>query len=258
MLVDIVVQGNITQETAEIVQLYKTIPGINSIIVSCWDTDVVNIIEDVQVKIVRSCFASVPKTGTCNTNYQIQSSKAGIQASYADIVIKVRSDMQIHPDDIIRLINYYQNNYNITLLRLDGTKPLGKILTPSIFTAYAYHPRDHLFMGFKEDLFKFFDIPFSSTPHTTQYVQSIRSESYLGSYYYSQFIPEVKDHILNTYDCLTDVGARRAEVLKVSHQYMLELFLVCPLIHHIWKKYRINSYRPLHSPGEIEVRGQSW
>jgi WavE lipopolysaccharide synthesis len=259
MQVDIVLQGPVYPFTTEIVDHYLKIPYVNRIIVSCWNTDFFTI-SNSKVTIIKSDVTKLPTPGNGNVNYQLQTSKAGIAESKADLIFKIRTDQQIHEEDMARLVPFFLSNCSMKTARLDGKPTRGKILSTSMFTQFPYHPRDHMFLGYREDMETFFSIPMSTQPnYVPDWNLGIRAEAYLGANYYAQFSELAQKHLLNPHQYITDNAPEKAEAMLVSSNLRDSILLISPKLRYIWKKYGIYSYSPMHSsPWFEEYFAPSW
>ena len=89
--VDIVIQGQYSNYTDEIIELYLTLPFVNNIIVSCWEDNQENTYYE-KVIFIRNKYPESP--GTDNRNLQILSSLNGLKECQSEFSIKTRSDQK--------------------------------------------------------------------------------------------------------------------------------------------------------------------
>lgn len=258
----LILQGPIYPFTADIINYYNTsCPFINDIIVSCWNTCNLNSIKGLNCKIIINNINNIPITGNGNVNYQIRNSFAGISFSQNLYAFKLRTDQQILATDLSNIINYFEKYKTLKVNPIDNSiKALGKIVCASIFTQYPYHPRDHIFFGYKNDLKNLFNIPLSIQPNLVpNFNVGIRAESYIGTNYCAKFNTTIKKHLEDPLNYLTDNSKYINESLTLSKDFIQEVFLVTPKIKHIWKKYGILNFKDLDSsPYFTEVFGNDW
>jgi len=249
MKIDLVLQGPIYPYTKDIINHYLLLDFVNKIIVSCWDTCIINFEESNKVQLIKNSYNDVPKLGGGNVNLQIQTSKVGILHTTKDIVVKIRTDQQFCLEDIINMKTTFENSYQTNYKFLDGSGPKGKIFTTGMFPDFPYHPRDHLFWGFREDLQKFFDIPFSPQDNLyNNFNKAIRAETYLGANYFKNFNNDVKKHIDNFDEYLLDKSTKRQEALDCYEKNVDNIFGLFARSRLIWKKYGLNNYKLLGYP----------
>lgn len=252
--IDIVLQGPIHKFTNKIIDHYSSLGFVNKIIVSCWDTDKIDIKPSNKTVVVRSIFSDVKKRGSGNINLQLQTTKSGLEISESDIVAKIRTDQQFHLDDMFKMKDTFEKNYNTGIIDLNGINPRGKIFVGSFFIDYPYHPRDHILWGFKEDMYNMFNIPFSAQDNLyPNFNEAIRAETYLGVNYYSRFSEEAKTHCLEYKDYLLDSSPKRDEAKSNDLVLRNKLFGFLPRVRLIWEKYNMRTYRLMESPGFNEI-----
>lgn len=258
--VDLVIQGPITQFTPEVFNHYLGVKEFDRIILSCWEGEDTRFVSATsKVTVVKSNRSLIPKVGGGNVNLQLQTSLTGTLESTADIVLKVRTDMQICEKDLTKLVRFLLTKGYTTFPKLDGTRPLGKIVVGSIFTEFPYHPRDHFYLGYRKDLLELFSAPPSPQdfliPNT---ILGIRPEAYIGAHYCSKFSNEALQHIGNPHMFITDRAPMKIQADLLSSKLIPEVFLPSPKVNHIWKKHGVYSYKPLCSPAFKEVFSEAW
>ncbi|MFQ3675339.1 MAG: WavE lipopolysaccharide synthesis family protein [Endomicrobiia bacterium] len=244
---DLVIQGNLVAESPSFISYYAKETIFNKVILSTWEGEKDELIQSIRrdcpnVEIIQSV---KPYAGMGNRNLQICSSLAGVKEAESDYVIKVRSDMLI---DFKLIYNFFFDNWKEN-----------NIYTLSVYSKYAFHPRDHVFIGKREDLIRLFDIPYDLTP-ISSYPQSIhsivRTETYIGVHYYKHLSDDIEKFIEKPYLYLTDSSSCRQEALSRYYSFILNRqgFLPLPMIPIFWPKYYPNGYPFLYlkkAEGEV-------
>lgn len=239
-MIDVVLQGPYTGFTDEVIESYLNIKCIGKIIVSCWDKDKKQEYESDRVKFVRNdVYPSYP--GVLNVNMQLITSLNGVKASDAKYVMKMRSDQKVNHQGMINMFNYFLDNKEKEKIYICG----------NIFT-YLFHPRDHIFMGHKEDMINLFDIPFEKNKTCQQigvnrYNSSgymhlfTRPETYIGAYYCSRFDSRVSEIVNDHARYLYDNSPEWKYSKQVSNEVMKKCFKSFPRegIDLIWPKNNI-------------------
>lgn len=256
MKTDIILQGPIYSFTEEIVNHYLSLSFVNKIIVSCWSNDRDLLITDSRVTVVKTDTTSVGNPGPGNVNYQIQTTRTGLAYSTAEIIIKIRTDQQYDISDMWMMHNYFSQKYATKTVKLTGKSPKGRIFVAGMFGQLPYHPKDHLFWGFREDIEELFTIPFSDElNHYPTIAKNVRAETYLGAWYFSLFSEKAKKHLLLFEDYLKDGSPFRSEAMDEYKQLRDEIFGSFPRVRLVWKKQGINSYVYLGPPEYGEYWG---
>ena len=102
---DLVIQGPYTEYTDQIIHSYLNLPFVRDIIVSCWEVDRPST-DTSRVKFVRSpAYEGWP--GSANVNLQLTTCLAGVQATDAEFVGKMRSDQLFNEDGLINMYNFF-------------------------------------------------------------------------------------------------------------------------------------------------------
>lgn len=177
----LVVQGPVYPKTQEILEAYNEVPYISEIIFSTWEKEP-SIVLPSKVTAIFNPTPSVPGGG--NINYQLLSSKEGIQLVNSELTLKVRSDLLIARSELDQFVPYFKKTHSF-----DKAKgPRGKILTPSISPNYAYFTWDFLYFGFTEDLKKLFMCEQSTQPnYFPDLTNAIVPETYITACYIAQY-----------------------------------------------------------------------
>ena len=250
-MIDIVIQGPYTEFTDEVIDLYLKIDLIDNIIISCWDVDKIEEYKSDRVKFVRnSVYPSY--SGVGNVNMQLTTSLNGVKASKAKYIIKMRSDQKFNHQGMDNMINYFIENKKKETIFICG----------NIF-AHLFHPRDHVFMGYKEDMINLFDIPFEQNDwcqkmginrnNMSSYMNLLtRPETYIGAYYCSRFDDRVVDMVNDQEKYLYDGAVNWEYAKQVSAEVMPKYFKSFPRkgIDFIWPKNNIYYF-----PFDLNVEG---
>jgi|TARA_B100000035_G_C20947402_1_gene530383 hypothetical protein len=239
-MIDIVIQGPYTDFTDEVIESYLNIEKVQNIIVSCWDTDKKEEYVSDRVKFVRND-EYPPYSGVLNINMQLITSLNGVKASNADYVMKVRSDQKVNLQGMNNMFDYFLED-----------KQKGKIYICGNLYTYLFHPRDWIFMGYKEDMINFFDIPFEvneicEKKGVDRYNCSMffhlftRPETYLGAYYCARFDDRVAEMVKDHKKYLYDRSPEWNYSKQVSDEVMRKYFKSFPRegIDLIWPKNNI-------------------
>lgn len=251
--IDIVLQGQCTPYTVETAKIYSALDFVNLVVISCWEGDSVDIIPHNKIKLIKTKIPTTPGTG--NVNLQILSSYQGVLNSTASYVMKVRSDQRYTVDSLKSIFNYFiQNKYLPSEISVSSFKPKGRIFTRGIFETFLFHPNDHLFLGYREDLLELFNIP----PYTHNisdiidlekkdlwkyYDFFIRGESYIGAHYCANFDLEVNKYLLQPHQYLHDNAPKWAEAFNSSSVLIKKVFKALPksTIDLVWDKHNWNG-----------------
>jgi hypothetical protein len=242
---DIVMQGPIWSKTYITAESYLTLPWVNKVFIStwedqdCWDTNY-------RIKVIKSKKLLNPGCG--NRNNQIYSSLVGIQHCSADLVMKTRTDQQILIPSMKKMHDYFINHYFIDKKFLDGTGPKGTIFTIGLYTLYAFHPQDHLFYGFREDVLKLFNIPLTiEVPEDLNNPKEkdgncfthdmLRANAYIGANYYAHFDSRIKYMLEHYKEFIVDLAPNRLEALAKDCEYRDIIFKAFPPIELWWEKH---------------------
>ena len=153
--IDIVIQGPFFNAIIDNTKRFIELDFVNKVIISAWEDTVIedDIIDDDRVILLKNKYPKI--FGGGNLNLQLISSLNGIKKAETDIVVKTRSDQQIPNDSFQRLYNFYnEHKDDDTIKYLDGTKQKSKIFITGNGSHWPYHPQDHIFWGYKQDIIK--------------------------------------------------------------------------------------------------------
>jgi hypothetical protein len=246
--IDLVLQGQYDEFTNTIIESYFKLPFVNSIILSCWNTDDLIKLElldsDNSQKLIVVPNEKPFTFGDDNINLQIVSSYSGLIKSSTEYAIKMRTDQLYDYDSMMVMYNFFIENRKDHL-----------IFVPGMYPHLLFHPRDHLFWGKTKDLIKLFDIPLKINNVTDKvriskqdlwkyYGYFIRSETYIGANYCSNFDDRIKLFLIQPEKYLFDGSSNWQESLEVSDTITKKLFKSFPRtnINLSWPKKNLNSY----------------
>lgn len=226
---DIVIQGLCSEITETIIDNYKKLDFIDSIVLSSYEDEkslnLLNKVNFISNKIINPC-------GLGNRNLQINTSRNGIKKITSKRCIKVRTDQLIDNYNMTMMYNFWKKNQSEN-----------KIFTLGMYRSFPYHPRDHVFWGYTEDLKNLFEIPYD-TDIKTEYVQEecVRSETYIAQYYYARYDSSIYEHIKDPYLYLTDRSPKIKEAIAKDFNIRDNIFQAFPRIDITWPKmYHTNQ-----------------
>jgi hypothetical protein len=226
---DIVLQGSCSNITKFIIEEYKKLPFIENIILSSYEN---TICFDIPKHIVFLHNDPVEPAGLGNRNLQINTSKNGLAKVNSENCIKMRTDQYIRPHSMNMMYDYWMKN-----------KADHRVFVLGMYTAFPYHPRDHVFWGRAKDVQMIFNIPFDIDRGSIQdYSYNTRAETYIGQFYYARFDNSIYEHILNPSIFLTDLAPRKQEALDKDFSIRNQLFQPFPRISMAWPKFNLTEY----------------
>jgi hypothetical protein len=235
--ISVVIQGPLYSFTNNIAGIYEKLNSVDEIIISCWENDDIRILEkNNKIKILQNAIPNNPGIG--NRNCQIVSSLNGAKLANGDIVIKTRSDMMISNDSMNTIIDFYKKNKTPEFRYIAGNGPVSKIFSMRNYLTYPFHPDDHLFIGHKSDIIDLFDIPLDDNYNKNiDYSTYIRTEAYIGSYYYSKFDNNILKYINNPSKYLTDCSKCIDKAFATYYLYFNKIIKSLPKLSGSWPKY---------------------
>ena len=263
--VDIVMQGPVNEKTYTTAESYFTLPWVNRVFISTWEGQNS---WDTNYRIVVIKSPDLSNPGVNNRNRQIYSSQVGIVRCDADIIIKTRSDQQISISSMKKMYEFFWKNYTIDKKFLDATGPKGAIFTVGLYSGYVFHPEDHLFWGFQEDIKALYDIPLDPIVPVNindpvvrdagEFAHKyVRPNAYLGMYYYARFDERIKYMTEHPGDFIVDNASGRAEAFERELPFKDVIFKAFPRIDLWWEKYNM-SYPYETGIAYSEYWGKSW
>lgn len=251
---DIVLQGSYDEFTDQIIREYVKLPFIRNIIVSCWKDDKTNYYVDDRVEYIRNDY---PQTfGTDNRNLQLVSSLEGVKRVKTKYAAKMRTDQKYNYDSMMKMYEYFMKNKDTdTKFEFDSDKPKNKIFVSAIYPSLLFHPKDHIFWGNTSDLIDLFDIPLEigglsdkikvGKDHLAKYYNFfVRSETYIGAHYCSNFDERLKICLLEPNKYLYDNSPSWNDVYEISKSLTPKVFKSFPRegIDFSWPKKNMDSY----------------
>jgi hypothetical protein len=238
---DIVLQGPIWPTTLQTAVYYLELPFVEKIIISTWEDEDIEDSNIPNIKIIKSTKPPFKPsaTGLNTIDYQILSSFEGIKLTTSNIIAKMRTDQIVHLDDMVMMNEFALNNINDTdLLYADGTKRKGNVYVLGLNKIHPFHPQDHIFWGYREDIYKIFDIPFKPE-YLTNEPGAFRDPAYIGAMYFKQFYPEVELYLTNFREYMID-NPPKLDAKILSEKTRDKVFKIFPKIYMEWPKYNCN------------------
>lgn len=225
--IQLVLQGACDNYTKFIIEEYSKLDFVDKIILSTYH----NHIElPKYVDVVYNEIVQPPGTG--NRNLQINTSRNGLRLVTSDICVKMRTDQFIRLHSMETMHKYVNDSLEDNLMFVLG-----------MYTAFPYHPRDHVFWGRTEDVKQVFDIPFDTNPDLSQhYDYKTRAETYIGQFYYAKFDPDIQNHIDDPLTYTVDRAPKLNEALAKDFAIRDRLFKPFPRISLAWPKHGLHEY----------------
>lgn len=266
--IDIVLQGPFNDNVLFIAEYYLELEFVNNIIISCWEDDIISEIKNDRIIIIQN---EKPKqVGSGNKNLQIISSLNGLKKVETEFSIKIRNDQRYTHESMMKMYRFYEEYKERKLsFYYDQQKPRNRICVSGNFAEFSFHPRDHLFWGNTQDLIDLFSLPLDTWAITDKikYIQPedyslyyeyfIRSETYLGAHYLSNFDQKINYYLLDPKKYLYDNSECYQETKILSDELTPKVFKSFPQegIDLQWYKYQLKSY-PYKS--QKEKFGERW
>jgi hypothetical protein len=268
MKMDIVIQGGLWNTTIPTAVYYQELDFVDKVVISTWEDDpklmsfidtpaLHNDLEQHNIELLQN--KKPDAFGPGNVNLQIVSSLEGIKSTTQDIVFKVRTDEKIYHESFHKIYDFFMEHKDQeSLSYLDsGEKQKSKIFVIGNNRNYPYHPQDHIYMGYREDLLRLFSLPLSTEPPypgaicpPNYFTEHIRSPMYIGMCYYALFFEEAVEHVKDWRNCLLDDSARRPEVMEFYDSIKDLLFQPLPRIKLDWEKYNSGYWYNYEADGE--------
>jgi len=259
---DVVIQGKIFPGTYDTARCYTSLDFIDNVIISTWDNETIESEHD-DIKIVKS---PVPYTPPMNLNLQIVSFNEGVKHVTSDFTMKFRSDQTVTKSSMKMLKRFVdKKGFKCDLKYSDGTGPRGKIYAIGLYKTFAYHPQDHIFWGYTEDLKSLYSCPLfeEGSPITPTWAgdfdtKNIRIPCYFGAHYFAKFNPEVYNHIDHFEEYLLDKSPKRDIAIETSVEIQDEIFQVFPRLKMWWEKYKTGYMYDLYEPQGEYYCDEEW
>mgnify|MGYP003647473893 FL=1 len=259
---DVVIQGKIFPGTYDTAKCYTTLDFIDKVIISTWDDETLES-KDENIVVVKT---PIPYTPPMNLNLQLVSTNEGLKYVTSDFTIKFRSDQTVVRKSMNMLKRFVdKQGFKCNIKYSDGAGPSGKIYAIGMGSHFPYHPQDHIFWGYTEDIKTLYSCPLykegeSITPKWEGGFENetVRIPCYFGAHYFAKFIPEVKNHIKNYKDYLLDTSPKRDKSMQISEQIRDEIFGVLPRVKMWWEKYNTGYMYDLYEPQGEYYHDEPW
>ena len=264
--IDIVLQGKYSEYVLETAKQYLKLSFVNDIIISCWIDDITPTNNIDNIKFIKSKYPT--SNGTGNRNLQLVSSLNGVKNTSSTFVVKMRNDQRYDNSSMQKMFDFFNVNKERKLnYENNNSFPKNRILVAGNFHAFPFHPRDHIFWGHREDLIELFDAPLEISSieervkmkredYWKYYDCYIRTESYIGSHYCSNFDERIKKWLLKPELFLYDNAPNYNEALELSNNLTKKIFKSFPKegIDLEWDKYNWKKYPYENQYSQFEER----
>lgn len=238
-MLTVVMQGNITPWTEQFAKRYYEFPFVSEVILSTWEGEEIPEFCKHNLLILRNKKPDNPGHG--NRNLQIVSSLAGLKAVLTPWAVKVRTDMFF--PELTRMWFFARAQKLIHSNKI-------KAFPLSLYRNFAFHPRDHLFMGETKDVLSVFKIPLDPMPpqNNENYQVVCRSETYIGSFAYDDKIANKRNWRYEFYkepkEYLTDNAHQKNKSFEIYFSKIREkkVFIPFPRVNIEWPKWYPNGY----------------
>jgi len=259
-------QGGIWPDTINTAEYYLKHYLVDRVIISTWEDEQAET-DHPGIEIIKNKYPSNPGQG--NINLQIVSSLEGIKRCFSlegikrckrPLALKTRTDQRLTHNTIERMRYYWSLSFIKYLepslkFHYNQKHPKWFIFVIGNQSRFPFQPQDHLFMGFKQDLFNLFDICLNEQPVTGQWTKPgwgkhqqrdtgldfkihLRMPIYLGASYYARFDKRVGEMLDNWQEYLTDNAPKRDQAMKVYEELKNDVFKPFPkFIDMYWEKY---------------------
>ena len=239
---NIIIQGGLYPNTIKSAHYYAQLDLVKKVIISTWENESVeqDHIESDKILLLKNKKPNY--VGPGNLNLHLLSAKQGLDKCENGIILKIRSDEVLSHDGLIRWYGYFKKHDNgNTLNYLDGEKQISKIAVIAMNITYPYHPQDHVFIGYKKDLVKLFNMPFSNEkefgPEPVDFTENLRNNIYIGAQYFSLFFEDAIKHSKDWRDYLLDNSKHRKESMEFYLNNLDSIFYPLPVVDMWWEKF---------------------
>lgn len=229
-------QGPIYQWTLDFINRFLSHELVDKLILSTWEGEKF----DWKHNRLTTIFNKKPlNPGIANRNLQIISSLKGLRKLRSGLCIKIRTDIFL--PELSKMYDFWVNNDKNLIKYEKNGGPVGPIFVLGMYNKLLFHPRDHVFCGHVQDLKRLFDIPLDKEL-IKQYNESndLRSETYIGMYYYAKFNSKVEKFIHSWPEYLTDNAKKWQIAKKIDDKIRDKVFRVFP---------KVKIEMPKHYPG---------
>lgn len=237
-MLDIVMQGPIFPGTLQTARSYLEFEPVNKVIISTWVGEPPFGVMD-RIEVIHS--NPLPVIGLNNVSRHVHSSHVGLQQATAPLAMKTRTDQCIKPHSLSMMYDYFFNNSAVEEKFLDGTGPKGTVFTIGMYTNFVFHPEDHLFMGWREDIQAVFNIPLDTVHNHCNpefCLTHIRPNAYIGMHYFAKFDARIAEMIKDPKQFIVDGAPGRAEAIELYNKYRDRIMKPFPRIDLWWEKYK--------------------
>lgn len=265
LTLDIVMQGPIWSKTYETAEAYVALDFVNKVYISTWADQSIQSNND-RIEIILS--PKLPNPGRGNRNNQIYSTRVGLDRCTADLAMKTRTDQNIYAASMQKMHKYFETHNAIDKKFLDGSGPKGAIFTIGLYSGYVFHPQDHLYYGYREDMQKLFSLPLEdkvpdNLNDAKEYSgarfthEDSRANAYIGMHYYALFDERIQYMVKNYQEFVVDLAVHKAEAFEREALYKDIIFKAFPPIDLWWEKFQ-KEYPYAEGKGYSEYCGNEW
>ena len=258
MKLDIILQGPIYPETTEIVKNYLSLPFVSKIIISTWKNQPNIQIENQNIIEIRS--SDVTNPGPGNINRQIISSQRGFALAEEEIAVKMRTDQIISVNSMHKMNAYFQKHCakDDREFDYDSCSFLpSPIFVLGMYRDFLFHPRDHVFWGYREDLKNLFSLPLYELPENKNpkgsdlyWSNMVRPETWIGVHYYYKILgyrnlnnrETIINFLKDPVNYLTDQSSKHNEAMAFYSNHRESAFKPFPKIEMRWPKHGLEEY----------------
>jgi len=242
--IDIIIQGGMWSGTLKTANQYADHENVNKVILSTWEGS--SFLDGPKHESVKIILNKKPDyVGPGNLNLHLLSSRNGLNECDTEVVLKIRSDERMSHGGISKWISFFEKNDNDdTVHYLNGERQRSRIGVVATNINFPYHPQDHVFIGYKEDLSKLFNMPFSREPPLMPEpidfsirTSHLRNPIYIGANYYSLFFEESKKHLDDWKKYLLDEAPLHHEAMEFYLRNRTKIFMPLPRIDMWWEKF---------------------
>ena len=257
-MIDIIIQGALYGDfTLQTANEYAKMSVVNKVIVSTWEDQKINHNDINNDKILLLKSKLIENGGPGNMNFQIMSSRNGIDLAHDGLILKTRTDQFLYEHSLHKWLKYFDQQKNQNTLRyMDGEKQRSKVYLIGNNKRFPFHPQDHFFLGFKQDVEKVFDLPLWEEPSWTwrdapiDFSKKLRPNIYLGINYYNKFFPETNKFLQNKEKYLLDNSPHYEESMKFYDPIKDSIFSPLPRIDMWWAKQNSGYWYSYEKEGE--------
>lgn len=255
---NVLIQGglynNFTEATAHQYAKYKM---VDKVIISTWENEDINESDLESDKIILVKSKMPENNGPGNMNLQLVSARNGLEHCDDGLVMKTRSDQHLYEHSMqIWMDHFKKNEVGNTLRYIDGEKQKSKIFLVGNNKRFPFHPQDHFFWGYKQDIQRLLNIPLWEAPAWTwkdapiNFAEKLRPNIYIGINYYKQFFPEVEKYFLDKEKYLLDNAPLYQEAMDFYTPIRDSIFLPMPRVDMWWAKQNSGYWYSYEKEGE--------